>query len=311
MGCALSVFLTLSGCGQGSQSNNAAVQEPAGVVVENDQALAAAPHRFDIYRATNANRAIIFLHGGGGNKHHAAYQFGINTSDVDGDYGSVNKEVLLGNRALAVFPQGQALPAAPGSFTWTNYVTKSGQDDMAFIRELVSFISARYRISRFYIVGHSTGGMLANRIWCEQPDLFDGYVSIAGPPAQRFLDPLTSCSPGEVKPYLGIVRSNDRVLGVSGNWDARTWTINRALMLPDPEAFDDPVVIGERYFLQTRVAKRCGREVPDGDASGTSDGSITTWSFCDDSIRLLKVDSDQSLDALQKAVWGFLSPSEN
>ncbi len=76
-----------------------------------------------------------------------------------------------------------------------------------------------------------------------------------------------------------------------------------------PEAFVDPVVIGERYFLQTRVSKRCAELVQDGDASAITDGSITKWSFCEDSIKLLRVDSEQGLDALQKAVWGFLSPS--
>ena len=98
------------------------------------------------------------------------------------------------------------------------------------------------------------------------------------------------------------------MLGVRDNWEAQTWTIDQGLMLA-PEAFVDPVVISERYFLQNRVTKRCAEVVQDGDASATTDGSITTWSFCDDSVRLLRVDSEQGLDALQKAVWGFLSPS--
>ena len=224
---------------------------------------------------------------------------------------NVNEEALLTNRALAVFPQGQAITAAPESFTWSNYVTDSGLDDMAFIRDLVGFISARYNISRFYIVGHSTGGMMVNRIWCEAPDLFDGYIAIAGPPAQLFLDP-KRCSPNaEAKPYLGIVRSDDWVLGVPDNWEAPTWTIKQVLMQlpikPAPEAFLDPVVIGERSFLQTRVTKICEEVVGEGDSSAVSDGSITTWSFCEDSIRLLRVDSDQGLDAMRKAVWRFLN----
>ncbi len=215
----LSVFLIMCGCSSESKSENV-VGATAGVIVEPDQTLPTAPQGFDIYRATNANKAIIFLHGGGADKHHAAYQFGINLNDVDADYSAVNEEVLLANRALAVFPQGQAIPAAPEAYTWNNYVTDSGQDDMAFIRELVASISSRYNITRFYIVGHSTGGMMVNRIWCEAPELFDGYIAIGGPPSQRFLEPSTQCSPAEAKPYLGIVRSADAVLGVRDNWEA-------------------------------------------------------------------------------------------
>jgi hypothetical protein len=80
-------------------------------------------------------------------------------------------------------------------------------------------------------------------------------------------------------------------------------------MVPPDEAFIDPVVIGERYFLPTRVTERCGEEVKDGDDSAITVGSITTWSFCDNSIRLLRVESNFDLGALQKAIWQFL-PSQ-
>jgi polyhydroxybutyrate depolymerase len=313
--CVLSVCLITYGCGSGSNPSPDPIsdtgQNPAQVIVETDQQLSTAPHLFDVYRATNADKAIIFLHGYGVNKHHAAYQFGINLSDIDTDYGTVNEEILLTKKVMAIFPQGQAVSTSPEAYTWSNYVTTSGQDDMKFIHDLVGFISAQYGITRFFIVGHSTGAMLVNRIWCESPNLFDSYVGVSGPPSEHFLDPLTLCSPAEAKPYLGIVHSEDAVLGVQqSNWDAPTWTINESLMLPPAdEEFIDPVVIGERYFLSTRVAKRCGEAVEDGDASATTVGSVTAWSFCENSIRLLRVDSNYDLAALQKAVWQFL-PSQ-
>ncbi len=311
----LIVFLLIYGC-SGSDPRAVSGPQPAGVVVEPDQKLSTAPHAFDVYRATNANKAVIFLHGSGGNKLHAAYQFGITLSDMDSNHVSVNEDMLLANRALAVFPQGQAVTDQPidnqfKDATWSNHVTDSGYNDKKFISDLVGHISAQYHINRFYIVGHSTGGMLANQIWCEGLDLVEGYVAIAGPPSEYFLASETTCSPTVVKPYLGIVRADDSVLGVSGNWDAQTWAINKTAMGLSDVAWVDPVVAGERSFLKTRVMMRCpdGEQVQDSDA-GVSDGQyITKWSFCEDSIRLLKVEVDpgEGLGMLQNEVWGFLS----
>ena len=308
----LLLCMALAACGGSSgKSGSAPAPPPAQLDVKTDQKLPTAPHLFDVYRSTNANNAIIFLHGFGVNKHHAAYQFGVNKSDIDSDYSTINGDLLLSNKVMAIFPQGQAVPATPQAYTWSNYVTNSGQDDMQFIRDLVSFISAQYGITHFFIVGHSTGGMLVNRIWCESPDLFDSYVAVAGPPSEHFLDQSTPCSPAEAKPYLGIVRSQDSTLGVSGNWEAQTWTINLSSLTPADAggAFIDPVVIGERYFLPFRVAKGCGEDVKDGDASATTSGTITTWSFCGNSIKLLRDQStSDDLEAMQKTIWQFVSP---
>jgi poly(3-hydroxybutyrate) depolymerase len=273
------------------------------VIVEPDQKLNTAPHLFDIYRSTSADKAIVFLHGAGGTKHFFAHQLGINLSDVESSYDTVNEQVILENKILAVFPQGQALPQSPGAYTWSNYVMTSGQNDLQFIKDLVGYIAARYQINTFYIVGHSNGGMMANRIWCESPELFEGYVAVAGPPSERFLAPQTPCSPAEVKPYLGIVGSADNVLQVTGNWDASTWTINPLLIappLPVSAEIVDPVLAGERYFLTTRVAQRCGASVKYGDEDAVVEGSLTRWSFCNNSIELLRVESaGHTLESLE------------
>jgi polyhydroxybutyrate depolymerase len=142
---------------------------------------------------------------------------------------------------------------------------------------------------------------MANRIWCEAPKLFKGYVAVSGPPSERFLAPETACSPAGVKPYLGIVGAQDDVLQDYGNWEAQTWTINPLLTLGDP-AFVDPILIGERYFLPTRVTPRCGETVNAGDADATTDGAVTTWSFCDNSIILMRVEFGRhSLKSLKSA----------
>lgn len=277
----LVIFSFIAGC---SRAN-----EDPGVVVETNQKLSTAPHLFDVYRAANADRAVIFLHGATGTKHYMAYELGLISSYVEGDYTGVNERVILDIKAIAVFPQGQTIQEAPWTFTWSNYVMISGQDDVQFLRDLVSYISAQYGVSKFYIVGHSNGGMMANRLWCEAPDLFDAYIAVAGPPAPHFLS--VSCSPTEVKPYLGIIGSQDNVFQVPNNWEDQKWFIN-PILLGNLAAFVDPVpaVVGERYFLPERVALMCGGTVNQGDADAINEGSLTTWSYCSDSIKLARVE---------------------
>jgi poly(3-hydroxybutyrate) depolymerase len=277
-----------SGCtGSGTGSTVPAGTVQAEVIVETDQQLPTAPHLFDVYRATNADKAIVFLHGGLGNKHHMAYQVGLIPNDVKGDYTGVRQSLILENKVLAVFPQGQAIAESPKAYTWSNHVMTSGQNDVQFLRDLVSYISERYGITRFFIAGHSNGGMMVNRLWCEAPELFDRYVSIAGPPSEHFLNPETACTPAQVKPYLAIVGSNDNMLQVVDNWEQPTWTIN-PIFTKDVSMLD-PVMIGERYFLPSRAAQRCGETVLTGDTDAVTAAALTIWSFCNDSIKLVRV----------------------
>lgn len=303
--CALMFLLTIFGGCAGGSPDSSPEPEPPRIVVEANQTLSSGQGQVersvDIYRATNADKAIVFLHGGAGNKHIFAYNIGINLSDVDSNYDAVNEQILLDNHAIAVFPQGKSIAEAPGAYTWNNYVMDSGEDDIQFLRDLVNFISTRYHVSKFYIVGHSNGGMMVNRTWCEAPELFDAYISIAGPPSEHFLS--TPCSPpAEVKPYMGIVGSLDDVLQNTGKWEEQTWTIKPAIVLGAYPAFVNSVLIGERYFLPYRVNLRCGETVHDGDTDAIVDGNITTWSFCNNSVKLMRVeDGEHSMQSMEIA----------
>jgi predicted esterase len=288
-------------CGCGSNSGALPVLPVLqGVVVETDQNMSATEGTFDVYRAPNADKVVVFLHGAMGTKHSFAYQLGLVGSIVEGDYSGVNEQVLLDNRAIAVFPQGRAVAEVPLATTWDNYVMKSGRNDAQFLRDLVAYMEGRYHISRFYLVGHSNGGMMVNRAWCETPELFDAYVSIAGPPSEHFLLPGT-CSPSRVKPYLAIVGSEDMTLQVPGHWGDMQWAINPVLV--NPAAFVDPVLIGERYFLDKRVhMMACGETVGAGDIDAVTHGAVTLWSYCNDSIQLVRVEAGgHSFNALQTA----------
>jgi len=295
--CALAFLLTISGgCGGGDKGDTP--DHGSEIIVEPNQQLSTAPHRFDIYRAVGADKAIVFLHGGGGTKEYSAYQLGLKRTPDDSNYDVVNEQILLDNNAIVVFPQGQAITDA-STTTWSNYAMVSGQDDMQFIRDLVSYIATQYNVSKIYIVGHSMGGVMVNRIWCEAPELFDAFVSISGPPSVHFLDAETPCSPTQVRPFLSMVGAQDEVLQ-NDDWEAQTWTIDP--LLTQGPAFVNPVLAGERYFLPTRVTRRCDGTVQPGDADAITEGTLTTWSFCDNSIRLIRIESaGHSLESLEDA----------
>jgi len=294
--CALAFLLAVSaGCG-GDDAGPAGVTK---IVVEPNQTLSTAPHRFDVYRPEDADKAVVFLHGGGGTKELFAYQLGVKRTAGDSDYDAENEQILIDNKAIAVFPQGQAIPSAPAAYTWNNYVMDSGQDDLQFIRDLVAHISTQFGVSRIFVVGHSNGGMMVNRVWCEAPELFEAYIAISGPPSQRFEDTQTPCAPAIAKPFLTIVGARDDVLQ-NDDWEAQSWTVNP--ILAASPAFVDPVLIGDRFMFPERVTRRCGGTVQSGDADAVKDGKLATWSFCDGSIELIRVETaGHSVDSLESA----------
>ncbi len=70
------------------------------------------PHQIDYYAPSNAQIAVIFLHGGGGHKEALAYDLGIKNDSSTGDHDLSSDGIawLTTHKVLAVFPQGQALP---------------------------------------------------------------------------------------------------------------------------------------------------------------------------------------------------------
>jgi poly(3-hydroxybutyrate) depolymerase len=286
------------------------------IIVEPNQRLSTAPHRFDVYRPEDADKAVVFLHGGGGSRQNFAHALGLKRDASLTSYAVANEQVLIDNHTIAVFPQGQSIATAPSAYTWNNYVMDSGQDDVKFIRDLVAFIAAQYNVSKMYLVGHSSGGMMVSRVWCEAPELFDACISIAGPPSEHFLDNQTPCSPAAAIPFLNIVGAKDDVLQ-NDDWEAQTWIIDPVLAASP--AFVNPNVIGMRFFLPTMVTRRCGETVQAGDADAVKNGTLATWSFCGDSIRLIRVESaGHSLESLEAEsgssmvdlVYNFISQLE-
>jgi polyhydroxybutyrate depolymerase len=58
----------------------------------------------------------------------------------------------------------------------------AGIDDVAYLTGLVREVEAEYNVDprRIYVIGHSNGGFMANRLACDAPGLFAAAFSLAG-----------------------------------------------------------------------------------------------------------------------------------
>lgn len=294
--------LMISGCGGGGSAAAGAdhlasttVTVPA-ISIKANQRINGFRNEIDMYVPSNAEVAVIFLHGGGGHKENFAYDLGIrNDPGTANSATSADGEAwLISKKVVAVFPQGRSQQGY-NAWTWSNYVMDSGQDDVAFLQALATAIRTDPTlpaISRIYLVGHSNGGMMANRIWCESPGTFDGYGALAGPPSVHLGPELPAtganhpCRPASVRPYIGVVGDADKVLQNTGNMGNKSWIINPVLHT-NPVSWVDAVsaVLNEQIFHARRVAMRCAG-VP---GAATVNGQITTYSDCNDTVRTVVI----------------------
>jgi poly(3-hydroxybutyrate) depolymerase len=184
---------------------------------------------------------------------------------------------------MAVFPQGQHVVGQPLATTWSNYVMSSGEDDVAFLQALVAAIKADgdfSHITKFYLVGHSNGGMMSNRVWCESPNTFDAYGALAGPPSTQ-LDSggAHPCNPGVFKPYIGIVGDSDTQLQTAGNMGAANWSVKN--YNGSSSAWVSPTVLNDLLYFATRVTAKCS-----GSVSGpVSSGQLSTYTGCANTLK--------------------------
>lgn len=259
------------------------------VSVRSDQTIAGHPHRFDMYIPSNAESAIVFLHGGGGRKETIANNLGIKNDSTTSNYNvSVAGESwLISNKVMFVFPQGEHVTGQPLATTWSNYVMNSGEDDVAFLQDLVAALqadSSLATINKYYLAGHSNGGMMTNRMWCESPDTFAAFSALAGPPSTQ-LDAAGPypCNPATVKPYLGIVGDADLQLQTSGNMGTATWSLSD--YNGSSAAWVSSSVINDLIYFSNRVTAKCGG-TPTGPVVS---GQFSTYSGCSDTLEQIIV----------------------
>ena len=163
---------------------------------------------FDVFMpAGEPRQVVIFLHGGAGSKEGSADHLRLS---------GISQEALDETRTAWILPQG-ANANVSGTATWSNYVMDSGyqgpngEDDVAFLTELARWARAHLGGDTVVLGGHSNGGMMTHRIWCEADGLFDRFVSVAGPPSADF-NP-NDISPRQCrgsKPYWAILGTEDR-----------------------------------------------------------------------------------------------------
>jgi len=301
----------------GAPSMDAASGEggPGTVTVATNLALPGFPQAMDVYLPTGAERVVVFLHGGGGTKEGgAARELGVRLDDPPGATPVPDTVWLTARRTAFVFPQGQALKTAPKATTWSNYVMTSGVDDLAFLAALSSalrdgsFGGVLPPFSRVYLAGHSNGGMMAARVFCEATAEFDAYGALSGPPSIQLAetpdaggeDPLTGahpCRPSASKPYLAVIGGMDTILQTDGHWSDPIWTLNACLTQGTGGGIVDPNLLNEERFQDAvRLPAICGGALA---APMTSpDGRTTTWSGCGGRAKLLRVnDADHCVVA--------------
>ncbi|MDH5572375.1 MAG: hypothetical protein OEY89_11455 [Gammaproteobacteria bacterium] len=204
---------------------------------------------------------------------------------------AINNDWLVANKVIAIFPQGQSTDSSYA--TWDNHAMLSGTDDSAFLEHISRYIISEYGISDIYLVGHSSGGIMVNRIWCERPDLFKAYISISGAASEFYLS--HPCVPETRRPYLGVIGAHDGVLQVMGNLDRPTWDMGSSL--PNVN-FINPVVINEAFQHRYRSNLMCN-EMPD-QLNYRSDGVVDSWINCGGAQQLLLFQSgNHSVESLE------------
>lgn len=250
----------------------------SGHVLELGTTIAGFPHKVDVYRPAGATRAIVFLHGNGGTTGSLAYTLGFSRSGVPSNK-SVNWDWLSQNGVIAVLPQGQA---APGSKvrTWSNYIFKSGQDDVAFLTALAANVKSRYGMADVSLAGYSAGGGMSARVWCEAGAAYKAFVSVSGPMMSGNGRGIT-CTPAVPAPYFVLLGDQDQVVpGYNPN-------------LPAPTAEQAAAGLTSGYLVAewTRHSDRtrtvCGEAAALSGAEVVAAGS--TWHHCSDRIRYMVV----------------------
>jgi poly(3-hydroxybutyrate) depolymerase len=281
----------LQGCSGGGAATSDPVPPPppppppAANELKVDMKLPGYPHGVDVYAPAGATRAVVFLHGGSGRNYLIANSLGINLSSDPPTTATVNWTWLSANKLIAIFPQGQTIAEAPSSYTWNNHAMVSGQDDQAFLTALATYTRSTYGVAKVAVAGHSMGGTMVNRLWCQAGGVFDAHVALAGPASAYFLGPTTPCQPSVATPYMGIIGNSDTIMQTSVGWDVPTWTISP--LVSRTAAFVNDTVVSEWAQHQRRAALRCGQAPALADKQVA--GQVETWSHCSGSIVVRQV----------------------
>lgn len=255
--------------------------------------IAGFPHRIDVYRPAGATRAIVFLHGKGGRSWQMAYDLGVNRRFMAATARNVDWSALKRLGVIAIFPQGQA---APGSTVtaWNNYMSDSGQDDVAFLAGLSTQARLAWGATDVALAGHSSGGTMTARMWCEGTTAFQSYFSIAGPMVSPTY-PIHSatCTPLAPRPYAAVIGDHDGTLALYAPGGVE----------PTPEqvaaGLTDTILVSEWMRHGDRGEIVCGATTALDGAAIAPTGP--TWSACGGAQRFSVVKgADHAMASIQQ-----------
>ena len=147
---------------------------------------------------------VMALHGGLGNARQ--FRFSLSLNAQADRYGF-----------RVVYPQGTRvnLAWAPNGRVWNagsccGTAMRQNVDDVAFLKNVVRALERQGLVSKATAVGHSNGAMMALRVACGAPDVFDRVVAIAGPLL------LKSCKRQKDLSVVHLHGTRDRNVPISG-----------------------------------------------------------------------------------------------
>jgi polyhydroxybutyrate depolymerase len=151
------------------------------------------------YNASTPIAALFAFHGGGGDMEYMA---------KDDYYGLISKSNKEG--FVVVFPNGYSKFKSGKLATWNagaccGDARDKNIDDVGFVRTMIANIAGQMNIDRgkIFATGMSNGGMMAQRLACELPELFKAIASVAG------TDNTLQCNPVRLISILNIHAKND------------------------------------------------------------------------------------------------------
>jgi polyhydroxybutyrate depolymerase len=113
---------------------------------------------------------------------------------------------------ILVKPNGTPGPLGARYWNSGRHFGASGPDDVAFLTAVLQDVVTAFAAdpSRLFVVGHSNGAFMANRLACERSDRIAAIVSLAGA-----VDP-SACHPTQPVSVLTVHGTTDRLVRYTG-----------------------------------------------------------------------------------------------
>ncbi len=162
---------------------------------------------------TGTRALVVVLHGGMGNASHiegGQFEGGLRL-DAAADTNGFVVAYLNGTHAARMLgAQSLAWNAGGGC---CGLPAKTDVDDLHYIDGAARYLASEYGInpSRIYVMGHSNGGIMSQRLICE-PSVFSAAISISGP----LNLPVSFCPGARGKKVLAIHGSADQNVPIDG-----------------------------------------------------------------------------------------------